>query len=90
LTGLSDPYFTVEWAGQRASTKIKFGTLDPVYNEAMYFPIPAFVPSCPTPAELNRYPVRVEERGGGGGGEEEGRRGGEGGRGTEHTTIEIE
>ena len=56
--GLSDPYFTVEWAGQRASTKIKFGTLNPVYNEAMYFPIPAFVPSCPTPAELNRYPVR--------------------------------
>lgn len=36
-SGLSDPYFSVEWAGQRFTTRVKRATLNPVFNETLYF-----------------------------------------------------
>ena len=55
--GYSDPYFTVTWAGQRAATHIKYSTLDPIFNENLYFPIRSFSPECPTADELSENPV---------------------------------
>ena len=41
-SGLSDPFFTVEWAGQRMRTKIIYENLNPVYNETLFFHIRSF------------------------------------------------
>jgi hypothetical protein len=36
-SGLSDPYLTLEWGGQRFSTRVRKQTLNPTFNETIYF-----------------------------------------------------
>ncbi|GBG28450.1 Synaptotagmin-C [Hondaea fermentalgiana] len=40
--GLSDPYVTVEWSGQRLRTRVVPETLNPVWDEVLYFQIHSF------------------------------------------------
>lgn len=37
LDGYSDPYAILEWGGQRYMSRVHRGTLDPSFDETMYF-----------------------------------------------------
>mmetsp|Transcript_21969 Transcript_21969/g.35332 ORF Transcript_21969/g.35332 Transcript_21969/m.35332 type:complete len:1485 (-) Transcript_21969:798-5252(-) len=58
--GLSDPYVTVSWAGQRLKTRTYFETLEPIFDEVLYFQIRSFDPLRISSDELAEYPfVRI-------------------------------
>eukprot|EP00943_MAST-04B_sp_MAST-4B-sp1_P004868 g4868.t1 len=55
-SGTSDPYFTVEWGGNKQRTKIVMENCDPEFNEELYFQIECFKPDMPSKEELQRNP----------------------------------
>ena len=56
VTGTSDPYFTVEWAGMKKRTKTVMMNCDPSFDETLFFHIPAFKPDMPSVEELLQHP----------------------------------
>ena len=54
--GSSDPYVTVEYAGERHNTGVQENTLNPEFNETKYFRIKAAIPQFPTVEELSENP----------------------------------
>ncbi len=56
-TGLSDPYVTVAWADQRQETSVIMETLNPIWDETLYFPIRAFDNKKIQREELMKSPV---------------------------------
>ena len=56
-TGLSDPYVTVSWADQTLRTRTIRETLNPVFNEELYFQVPAFEKTRIREDELARFPM---------------------------------
>ena len=44
--GSSDPFVVVEWDGNQQSTKVIDRSLDPVWNQTLYFPLKVHARSC--------------------------------------------
>ena len=55
-SGLVDSFVTIEWGGQRLSTRVQKRSLEPVYNETLYFLIKSFKPGWPGSNELSKSP----------------------------------
>jgi len=55
--GTSDPYVTVQWGDQRLRTRVLRETLDPVFNEDLYFLVRSFDTAHPQAHELASVPV---------------------------------
>lgn len=59
-SGLSDPYCTVEWGDQRQKTRVIAEELNPIFDETLYFQVPAFNAEKIGQDELAEYPcVRI-------------------------------
>lgn len=53
--GLSDPYFALEWGGQRQETRVKRRTLNPSFNETLYFHVRSYQ-EFPTVDDVSKFP----------------------------------
>lgn len=53
--GFSDPFVSLEWGGQRQLTRVKRQTLDPVFEETLYFHVRCYQ-EFPSVDDVSKFP----------------------------------